>query len=917
MNSIVYSRTISHRMPLLKSSSLAAVIIFLLASCQSDEIDYNAHVKPILNKKCISCHGGVKQNGGFSLLTRDLALATTESGRAAIIPGNGSESELIKRLRSEDHEYRMPFEAEALNANEISILERWIDQGANWTKHWAYRPLQEIKPPSVLWSGSTRSAPHPIDQFVQSKLSEMGLSLSKSADIATLRRRISLDLIGIPAPARLQKSFQRDRDVASFVDSLMALPQFGEKWASMWLDLARYADSKGFERDPHRNMWRYRDWVIRAFNDDMPYDQFIIEQLAGDLLPEPSDAQLIATGFHRNTSTNDEGGTDNEEYRTYAVFDRVNTTWEGLMATTMACVQCHSHPYDPVFHAEYYQSMAIFNNTRDEDTHMDYPLLRHFDAADSSRLEDLSRSLSAKLTPEEVDEVKRFIKTWQPAWHGVETDSFSNAALYDMKYLGLRQDGSARLPQIDLTNQNNLYVRLKSSRKGGRWTILIDELEGDTLLSTEVPNTAGQWKILHFPLPILDGIHDLYLHYRNDGISSNDDRPHLSFDWLRLDGLELPWSDGDTGDEMKQVFWQLLEVQTTATPIMIENPSTMQRQTHRLERGNFLVPDEEVKPGLPSVFGPWPDGTSHDRLGFAQWMVSEDTPLTSRTWVNRIWAQLFGRGLVETLEDFGSQGAAPSHPALLDWLAWQMMHEHQWSLKRMLKQIILSETYQQQSQVSDELLERDPLNIYLSRGPRVRLSAEQIRDQALSVAGILNLEMYGPSVMPYQPVQWNIPYSSEQWKTSENGQQHRRGIYTYWKRSSPYPSMMIYDAAERSVCSSRRIQTNTPLHALVTLNDPVFVEAAAFLGSYMAGSSDKLADQVAAGYQRAFGQEISVSELRIYEALYQNAIIDFEQGASDAKALLTYLDAPADQALAGLVMVANSIMNTDAFIMKN
>ncbi len=902
-----------------KKASFAILGSLICFSCGlEDPIDFSAEVKPILNKHCISCHGGVKQSGGFGLVTRDQAMEKTESGLAAIIPGHGTRSEMIKRLRSSDPELRMPFEADPLPAGDIEVLERWIDEGAHWNLHWSYRPLNEIKPPQILLGGTMQpEEPHPIDLFVLDKLKAFGIStLSPQADPGTLLRRVSLDLIGMPAPQAIQDEYLKAKDLDRLIDQLLNLPQFGEKWASMWLDIARYADSKGYERDPHRNIWRYRDWVIRAFNQDKPYDEFIIEQLAGDMLPDPTDDQLIATGFHRNTSTNDEGGTDNEEYRNHALFDRVNTTWEGLLGTTMACVQCHSHPYDPITHSEFYESMAIFNNSRDADTHMDYPLLRIFDETDRLKMQELADWMGQVLQDSNVQEIERFIKTWQPAWHGIETDSFINSALYDMKYLGLRQNGSARLKQIDLTDKKNIYVRYRTNRNDGTWSIYVDRLGGPKLLSETVPNTQGKWKIHRFDIPEMTGRHDLFLHYYSKDLPKGNDRPQLSFDWLRFDDIELPWSEAG-GEMAKDQFWDLLEAKASTTLVMIENPHDMRRETRRFDRGNFLVPEEIVKSGIPQIFGNWPDDLATNRLGFAKWIVDSDNPLAARTWVNRIWAQLFGRGIVETLEDLGSQGATPTHPQLLDWMAWQMMHEHKWSLKRFLKEVMLSKTYQQQSVASEHMLVKDPNNLFLARGPRVRLTAEQIRDQALWVSGLMNQEMFGPSVMPYQPVQWNVPYSNEQWKMSKDGQQYRRAVYTYWKRSSPYPAMMIFDAAERSVCSARRIHTNTPLHALVTLNDPVFVEAAAHLGKYMWHAGQNFKERIGAGYRKSFGMEISDAETSVYEDFFKAAKTAFDDGGSDAEQLLAYLDADVNSDLAGMVMVANALMNTDAFIMKN
>jgi len=351
-------------------------------SSSSETIDYNTQVKPIFNKKCIACHGGVKAKSNFSLLFREDALKPAKSGKYPIVPGYPGKSEMIRRITNNDPDERMPYKHEPLTKEEISTLRKWIKQGAEWGEHWAYVPVKKPNLPEI----KNKWVRNEIDQFIYQKLDEEKLKSSPEADKPTLLRRASLDLIGMPAEESIAKKYLNDNSDKAYedlIDNLLSSKRYGEKWTSMWLDLARYADTKGFEKDPGRNIWPYRDWLIRAFNDDEPYNQFLIEQLAGDLLPDPTDAQYIATGFHRNTVTNDEGGTDNEEYRTAAVLDRVNTTWTGLMSTTFGCVQCHSHPYDPIRHDEYYKFMAFFNNSRDVDSEEDYPLLRHYEKEDS------------------------------------------------------------------------------------------------------------------------------------------------------------------------------------------------------------------------------------------------------------------------------------------------------------------------------------------------------------------------------------------------------------------------------------------------------------------------------------------------------------------------------------------------------
>lgn len=905
---------------MIRSWCFSCLLFFCAAmlSCgDGSYVDYNTEVKPILNKKCLSCHGGVKANGGFNLLTRDLALCETESGKPAIQPGHAARSEMIHRLTHQDPELRMPMGGEPLTNDEIEILSKWIDQGLPWGRHWSYESIsQEPSLPQDVLLGSIEieESATSLDAFILHELQKKRIEgFSPRADDTTLLRRASLDLIGMPAPHSLEEAFLSGHmSYEVLLDSLMNQKSYGEKWTSMWLDIARYADSKGYERDPHRDIWQYRDWVIRAFNRDQPYDEFIIEQLAGDLLPNPTDEQLLATAFHRNTSTNDEGGTDNEEYRTYAVIDRVNTTWEGLMGTTFACVQCHSHPYDPLMHEEYYEFMAFFNNTRDADTAPDYPLLRSLTEEDSTELGRLLGWAAQQTDSTEVQSLKRFIKTWQPVYYGIETDSLINAALYDTKYLGLRQDGFCLLRDVDLSDANALYSRCKVDKEGGILHFATDKSE--EVMTLEVPKTDG-WEILRIPMEPFPGQHTLHMSYINHGLES-EKSVGIMIDWLGFRHDEIAWEDEQHTDWLTS-YNELLSKELPTTPIMIENPQKMHRKTHVFDRGNWMVEKQEVSAGVPEVFEPEDSGHAlTNRLDLAHWMTDTLHPLTSRTLVNRLWSHLFGQGIVKTLEDFGSQGTPPSHPELLDWLSWQLMHEHDWHLKSFLKMVMMSNTYQQQSISSPDRLEKDPENRFLSRGPRVRLTAEQIRDQALMVSGLLNQEMYGPSVMPFQPTKWTTPYSNEHWIQSTNGQEHRRAVYTYWKRSSPYPAMMIFDAAERSICEARRIQTNTPLHALVTLNDPVYFEAASHLAKRMMQSFGTVKDQIRFGYQQAIGHGASAGELTILEDLYKDSIKRMDSGGSDAKALGMFSDNKGKD-FAGLIVVANTIMNMDEFIMKN
>lgn len=892
---------------------LVAVLVFTF-STRSPAVDFNTQVKPIINKKCISCHGGVKRQGGFSLLFRSETLANTESGKPAIIPGDPDHSEMIRRLTLHDEEERMPYHEEPLSEAEIKTLRNWVKQGAAWGDHWAYVPVKQVEVPAV--EGNVRND---IDRFVYQQQQEAGLKPSAAADRATLLRRVSLDLIGMPAPDSWAQQYlhsQDDTGYETLVDSLLSSQHFGEKWASVWLDLARYSDTKGYERDGPRSIWRYRDWLIDAFNADKPYDVFLTEQIAGDLLPHPTDAQLIATAFHRNTLTNDEGGTDNEEFRTSAVLDRVNTTWEGVMGTTFSCVQCHSHPYDPFTHDEYYKFVAFFNDTRDDDTYEDYPLLRHL--TDSMKAELATTLAWARKygTPAEADRWEQFIKTWEPSIHSLTADVIANAALSDTKWLVLRNQGVAALKQVNLQDKTQLLLRYSSGLKDGVLQLRLDSARGQ-LLSALRPQATQGWQIHRFALSPTQGVHDIYLVYSSASLTTPEQNG-MMFDWFHFTA-PFPGATQPGYAAQEARWWGLLNKGVPTTPIMMDNPADMHRPTQVFERGNWLVKGKTVKPDVPHSLNPMPAQAPRNRLGLAQWLTQKDNPLTARTMVNRVWEQFFGAGLAETLEDLGTQGIPPTHRALLDHLAWQLMHTDAWSLKKLMRKIVLSATYRQDSKVNKDLLEKDPYNRLYARGPRVRLSAEQVRDQALCISGLISPAMYGPAVFPYQPDGiWLSPWNGAQWKNAVGSEAHRRAVYTYWKRTAPYPSMITFDGALREVCTSRRIRTNTPLQALVTLNDEAYLEMARQLAYRMQSLAGKdVRQQISKGYELALYKPISASRLEVLTKLYQEALRTYQQDSAKTCEMIGVMDEHNNPETAALVVTANALLNLDELITKN
>lgn len=891
-------------------------------------VDFNADVKPILNRKCISCHGGVKKKGGFSLLFEEEALAATESGKPAIIPGDPHASDMIRRLTATDPEERMPYKEAPLTDVEIDILSRWVKQGAKWGKHWAYQSVEKQDVPSLprrlggLLPGVFSSwKKNDIDHFIAERLRDKELQPSAEADKNSLLRRVSLDLIGMPAPPDITRRFLEDSSPEAYeklVDNLLSLPAYGERWTAMWMDLSRYADTKGYERDDRRQIWRYRDWLIQAFNSDKPYDQFITEQLAGDLLPSPTDAQYLATAFHRNTMTNDEGGTDNEEFRTAAVIDRVNTTWEVLMGTTFACVQCHSHPYDPFRYEDYYKFMGYFNNTRDEDTFDDYPLLYEYKSEDSIRFKQVSNWLQTTVDPKEANRVINFLRTRQPAVNSLVADQIVNGALADTKWLALRNYSSARIKNFPFQQHTKLLIRYVTPVPDGILELRIDSLNGPVIGSLRPNGAAKGWFVEEFNLKSVSDNHDLFLRFQSASLEK--DRNGIQFDWFHMHS-GFPGKGKSDYDTIRRAFDHLVtKARAVTTPVMVENPAELYRSTHMFDRGNWMVKGQEVRPGIPASLNPFPSSAPNNRLGLAMWITDKKNPLTSRTIVNRIWEQLFGQGLVETLEDLGSQGIQPTHPALLDHLSWKLMHEWNWSLKMLLKEMVLSATYRQDSRVTPELLEKDRFNKWYARGPRFRLSAEQIRDQALAVSGILNTGMYGPGKMPWQPNGiWNSPYNGDQWVASHGKEKYRRSIYTYWKRTAAYPSMITFDAMQREVCVSRRIRTNTPLQALTVMNDPVYVDISRQFALNLLKENSRPQWIIEQAYLRATGRKITDTELASLLELYKKSLERYQKDAHATCEMATGIEKDSHNRpeTAALVVTIHAIMNLDQVLTKS
>ncbi|MBA4106150.1 MAG: hypothetical protein C0485_10350 [Pirellula sp.] len=944
----------------------------------SPRVSFNKEIRPIFAKHCVGCHGGVKEASGLSFIYRESALAEAESGLAAIIAGNATDSNLMARITDPDPESRMPpgDHGPALDPQQIDALKRWIDQGAEWEEHWSFVPPQSHPLPAVARTNWPRD---PLDQFVLARIEAAGLAPAPDAARAEWLRRVSLDLIGLPPTAAEFAEFELDNRPDAYervVARLLASPRYGERWASMWLDLARYADTVGFEKDPHRDIWPYRDWLIRTLNDDMPFDEFTVRQLAGDLLPNATLDDRLATAFHRNTQMNTEGGTDDEEYRLAAVLDRVSTTWQVWQASTFRCTQCHSHPYDPFRHEEYYKFVAFFNTSRDADLNGDEPLLKIPQEAgkwaEAEQLDEHVRELERQLF-ELQSPLTRDPARWQ-ALPAVAASATGNAtmtiqnvaengeAISEVRAEGTITAGSTFTIDLDLAGLERLTaVRIDALPKDPAQALKIPEdgfvlsqLKGELLDAAgavvgEVPFAAA---FCDEPAPLFDPQESLREGLEGWGDYTRMSRRRFAV-FVPARAVEVPsgarlrlsmnFGHGDTGggalviergrfaasssddwipfandSRYAQLKLQLTELKkaraeiaAVAVPIMAEQPAEFARQTQVFARGNWLDRETAVTPGVPEVMPPLPGGAPVDRLAMARWLASPENPLTARVMVNRLWQELFGIGIVETAEDFGTSGELPSHPELLDHLALRFQGEHGWSVKRMLRDIVLSSAYRQAGVATSDKLALDPRNRLVARGPRTRLTAEMVRDQALTLSGKLSEKMYGKPVMPPQPDGvWRSAYNGESWITAEGEDRYRRAVYTYWKRTSGYPALATFDMPSRDVCVVRRIATNTPLQALATLNDAAYVELAQGFASRMAAAADNPAAQIAAGYRLATGQALHAAKLRRLLELYEAAAAAFDADPAAAQPLA------ADRATYALAIVANAMLNLDDLLTK-
>lgn len=1023
-----------------------------------EEIDFNFHVRPILSDRCWACHGpdANSRKAELRLDTEEGAFAAlTEGSGHAFVKGKPAKSVALQRMISTDPETVMPPPESKLDisAKEIAIISKWIEQGATWKKHWAYIPPQKQTIPEEN---------NPIDHFVLAKLKEQDLSPAPRAEKERLLRRLYLDLTGLPPSIEAINAFMADDRPDAYekvVDQLLDSDAYAERMAMEWMDVARYADSHGMHADGWRMMWPWRDWVIQSFKKNKPYNEFVTEQLAGDLLPKPDKNQILATAFNRNHPMTAEGGAIDEEFRLSYVFDRAETATTAFLGLTLNCARCHDHKFDPISQEEYYQMAAFFNNVKELGMTGDDgnygPMMLITTEAQNEKLQALSESIqekegNLKLTKNELSSTKTFINNLKPIQLPIKYMahiSVENLIPTGKKNNGYHIDGNKKMYaaqgvslvegkigkglQLD-DEYDEVYLNdvglfeLTEPFSAALWFNIEDRKSGKTQVFM---GTAGDknnfWRGWDFFIDTTDHltvrlIHSLphnYIQITTEQLIQHNEWVHAAFSYDgsgRAEGLQLfvngqlaetsinynklyksiypvqvavhtpqdrPILVGKsyrnyTGEkgiikgkldeiylfnraitkpevallfdptanqseqndlveyhlsqhpkikalnaELQQLRKEKLEFVNPIPEVMVMEEMPTQRPMHVLNRGQYDQPRQAVDMGTLQQVLPFPDDLPKNRLGFAKWLFLKDNPLTARVTVNRYWQLFFGKGLVNTPQDFGSQGALPTHPDLLDWLAVEFM-ESNWDLKALHKLIVLSSTYQQSSSTDVASREKDPLNEWLSRGPSHRLPAEIIRDNALAASGLLVQQVGGESVRPYQPEglwidKGNFSHMLLRYKITRGDSLYRRSLYTFVKRTSPHPSMTAFDAPNRDVCTVQRESTTTPLQALVLLNDPQFVEAAKVLAQRMQleGGED-LADQIAYAFRLSTGRKPQIEEINILKALYEQKYAEFKQAPEKAKELLAVGDFDLSPNLdqtqtAALTLLSSTMLNHD------
>jgi hypothetical protein len=952
------------------------------------KVDFVQDVRPIFETSCLSCHGPKVQMAGLRLDVKKAAFEGSQLGKV-IQPGNAAESTLYKRVAGIGEQARMPMGQKPLDDAQIATIRAWIDQGAEWPdgvgveiaearKHWAYIPPQR---PPVAKVANAAWPKNAIDNFVLARLEKEKLAPSPEADRVTLLRRLSLDLIGLPPTVQEVDAFLKDKSAKAYekqVDRLLQSPHYGERWARVWLDAARYADSDGFEKDKQRWVWFYRDWVINSLNRDLPYDQFIIDQIAGDELPNATQDQMVATGFLRNSMINEEGGIDPEQFRMEAMFDRMDAIGKGILGVTIQCAQCHNHKFDPLKQEEYYRIFAFLNDSHEANIAAYTPDEQMKRAEIFRRIREIEAGLEHR-NPDWQDRMAAWeetAKSAQPEWTVVRPEA-EDISTGGQKYLPMK-DGSflaqgyaptkhkvKMTVKTDIRNitafrlelMNDPNLPLNGPGRSIKGTSALTEFEVESA-PADAPDKIAKVKFaratadVNPPETPLDAIFDdksgkrrvtgpvefaidgneetawgtdagpgqrnqprkavftaespiantgstiltFYLNQKHGGWNS-DDNQNYNLGRFRLsittapdavadplpknvrDILSIPRAER-TPAQTNAVFsyWRTTvpewrEANEKIAELWREHPEgssqlalvarTEPRETHILMRGDFLKPAKLVSPGVPAFLNPLPADAPPTRLTFARWLVDRNSPTTARAFVNRMWQSYFGTGLVTTSEDLGKQSELPSHPELLDWLAVEFM-DGKWSMKALHRLIVTSATYRQSSRVTPDLYQRDPYNRLLARGPRFRVDAEIVRDIALEASGLLNAKVGGPSVYAPAPEFLFLPpasYGPKIWKEEKGPDRYRRALYTFRYRSVPYPMLQIFDAPNGDMSCVRRARANTPLQALTTLNEPLFVESAQALALRTlreGGATD--ADRLTYAFRRCVARPPTVAE---------------------------------------------------------
>ncbi|MGA8597963.1 MAG: DUF1553 domain-containing protein [Bryobacteraceae bacterium] len=1021
-------------------------------------VEFNRDVRPILSDKCYICHGpdAKAKHIPFRLDHEEDAKAKLPDGKRAIVEGQPEQSEVIHRITAEKSAMRMPpaYTGLKLSDKEIETIRNWIAQGAKWEKHWSFLPPKPYPPPAVKDAGWIRN---PIDAFVLARLEDENLHPSPEANRETLIRRVTLDLTGLPPTPAEVDSFLKDKSDRSYervVDRLLASPRYGERMAVVWLDAARYADTNGYQYDGGREMWRWRDAIIDAFNRNEPFNQFALEQIAGDMLPNATLDQKIASGFNRNHRINTEDGIVPEEYAVEYVVDRVATTSSVFLGLTLGCARCHNHKFDPFTQKEFYQLYAYFDQVPETGRGIKYgnspPVIPAPTAEQQRALDDLNQQIdrARKALQSHDKAIERAQTAWerhlpasergrqfwyptrdslasfvfdgQSKWkpvggsvpftegHGGLAASFDGKTYLDSQantqldiddpftlsswiYASSTPDGSVITEMADNprgkgyglnVNHGKVHVNLTSvwvddairveseeTLTANRWYHLTATYDGSKLaekVGLYIDGRRAKTKILmdtlyrpyrnarkpfNEPLRIGAGwgperrfrglISGLHLYSR---VLSDEEIAALAYpgslstlataDRASRTSVEnniLRWSflETDAPPRYRQEWQKLSALATEKEKLERSFPTVMvmqdvpqRRDTHLLVRGAYDKPGELVRPGVPAVLNPLPSGAPNNRLGFAEWVVDPSNPLLSRITVNRFWQMYFGTGIVKTVEDFGSQGEYPSHPELLDWLATEFIRNG-WDVKAMQKLIVSSATYRQSSQVSPEAIQRDPDNRLLARGPRVRLPAEMIRDQALAASGLLVEKVGGPSVKPYQPPGlWKeIGMQDTDYDQGHSVDLYRRSLYTYWKRTAAPPTMINFDASLREDCVVRATRTDTPLQALNLMNAEQFLEAARFIGQRMLREGGETPDsRLRYGFRVVLARYPTSAELSLLRTNLQFHLGYFSDAAK-AEHYLRHGESPADPKLrpgelAAYASVASLILNLDETITK-